>query len=56
MEIHEHPLKEGDEMVIDPEFLNQIMEINEEIFEVENQGDLQRLKETNNLVLQDLFR
>lgn len=56
MEIQGHPLEDGDTVAFEQDFLDTIMEINEEILEVQNQSDLERLKERNQLVLQDLFK
>jgi hypothetical protein len=39
-----------------PEFLSEIMEINEEIHEAEDNNDLERIKKTNEIMLGKLFR
>ena len=50
-----HPLHDN-EVHLEPEFLNEIMELNEEILNLDNQKDFNRLKEYNQLKIDHLFR
>ena len=41
---------------MEPNFLNEVMEINEKIHEVENKNDLVRIQKANEITLGKLFR
>lgn len=56
LEIQGHPLSDEGEIIMKPEFLSEIMEINEEILEAEDNIDLERIKKTNEIMLGKLFR
>lgn len=56
LQIQGHALSDEGEIIMDPEFLSEIMEINEEIHEVEDHESLQRLQKTNTIELENLFR
>lgn len=56
LQIQGHALSDEGEIIMDPEFLSEIMEINEEIHEVEDHESLQRLQKTNAIELENLFR
>ncbi|XP_046457038.1 iron-sulfur cluster co-chaperone protein HscB-like [Daphnia pulex] len=56
LEIQGHPLSDEGEIIMKPEFLSEIMEINEEIHEAEDNNDLERIKKTNEIMLGKLFR
>ncbi len=56
LEIEGYPLLDEGEIAMGPEFLNEIMEINEAIHEAEDSEDLQAIKTTNEHMLSDLFR
>ena len=56
LEIEGHPLLDEAEVAMGPEFLGEIMEINEAIHEAEESNDLQTIKKTNADMLSNLFR
>jgi molecular chaperone HscB len=56
LEIQGHPLSDEGEIIMKPEFLSEIMEINEEILEAEDNIDLERIKKINEIMLGKLFR
>lgn len=56
LQIQGHALSDEGEIIMDPEFLNEIMEINEEIHEVEDYESLQRIQKANEIELDNLFR
>jgi len=55
LELAGYPLLEG-ETIMSPEFLYEVMEINEELDDIDNLEDLQYFKETNNLRLENMFK
>ncbi|XP_057369143.1 iron-sulfur cluster co-chaperone protein HscB-like [Daphnia carinata] len=56
LQIQGHALSDEGEIIMDPEFLSEIMEINEEIYEVEDHESLQRIQTANDIELENLFR
>ena len=56
LELQGHPLLDEEEISMEPEFLSEIMEINEEIFEADNKEELQRIKKMNENKMTELFR
>ena len=54
LEIFGNPLLEGDQPVLDPEFLMDIMEFNEEVDEAESKEDLTDLRDKINTELERL--
>jgi molecular chaperone HscB len=52
LQLHGHALAEGD-IHIDPGFLAEIMEVNEEVVEAESPSDLSGISEANKTVLKD---
>ncbi|KAI9558535.1 hypothetical protein GHT06_015323 [Daphnia sinensis] len=56
LQIQGHALSDEGEIIMDPEFLSEIMEINEEIHEVEDHESLQRIQKANDIELENLFR
>ena len=55
LELEGYPLHEG-EISMSSEFLFEVMEINEELDEVDNIEDLQHVKDSNNLRMQNLLK
>jgi len=55
LELEGYPLLEG-EIMMSPEFLYEVMEINEELDDIDNLEDLQHFKETNNLRLENMLK
>lgn len=56
LEIQGHPLSDEGEIIMEPKFLSEIMEINEEINEAEDNNDLERIQKANKNTLEKLFR
>jgi hypothetical protein len=56
LEIQGHPLSDEREIIMEPNFLNEVMEINEKIHEVENKNDLERIQKANEITLGKLLR
>lgn len=55
LELEGYPLTEG-EVKKDPEFFQEIMDINEELDSVQNKEDLERIRQTNIEKLSYLLR
>lgn len=56
LEINGLPLKEGEDISFGPDFLSEIMEINEELHQLDNLQDYQRLRTTNQMALDKLYK
>lgn len=55
LELEGYPLFEG-EIMMSPEFLYEVMEVNEELDYIDNLEDLKSFKETNNIRLANLLK
>ena len=48
LELNNDPLLEGEQPILDPEFLTEIMELNEELDEIETDSDIQEFRDKIN--------